>query len=115
MKSKLVLRQLLLPSAILLAVSSAQADNAAWNVDADGDWATGGSWDPAAAPGATSGTTNNSSVPDDDDDDAIVDAACSSRPNATQKPRLNSASTIAASDGRFMIALAMIALLLGLP
>jgi len=58
MKSKLAICKLLLPSAILLAASSAYAASATWNVNADGNWATGGSWTPAAAPGATSGTTN---------------------------------------------------------
>ena len=58
MKSRYILRQFLLPSVILLAASSAHAANATWNVNAAGNWATGGSWTPASAPGATSGTTN---------------------------------------------------------
>ena len=58
MKSRYILRQFLLPSVILLAASSAHAASATWNVNAAGNWATGGSWTPASAPGATSGTTN---------------------------------------------------------
>jgi fibronectin-binding autotransporter adhesin len=58
MKSKFILSQLFLPSVILLAASSAHAANAVWSVNAAGNWATGSSWNPTAAPGATSGTTN---------------------------------------------------------
>ena len=58
MKSKLILSQLFLPSVVLLAASSAHAANAVWSVNAAGNWATGSSWNPTAAPGATSGTTN---------------------------------------------------------
>jgi autotransporter-associated beta strand protein len=58
MKSKLVLSKFLLPSAILLAASSAHAASATWNLPTAGSWSTGGNWSPASAPGATSGTTN---------------------------------------------------------
>jgi autotransporter-associated beta strand protein len=58
MKSKPGLRQLLLPSVILLATSSAHAESATWNVNAAGNWASGGNWNPASAPGVTSDTTN---------------------------------------------------------
>jgi autotransporter-associated beta strand protein len=54
MKPKSTLRFFLLGYA-LLATTNAFADSAAWNVDADGNWADDGNWTPAA-PGATSGT-----------------------------------------------------------
>ena len=40
-----------------LSTSSFAAD-AAWNIDANGTWLAGGSWSPASAPGATTGSTN---------------------------------------------------------
>lgn len=59
MKSKLTtLSKFLLPGAILLAVPSAHAASATWNLNNNGNWASGGNWSPASAPGATSGTTN---------------------------------------------------------
>ncbi|PTY00303.1 hypothetical protein DB345_01810 [Spartobacteria bacterium LR76] len=36
--------------------SSAQAADAAWNVNADGSWVTDANWNPAAVPGSTSST-----------------------------------------------------------
>jgi autotransporter-associated beta strand protein len=42
----------------LLGSQSAQAADAAWNVNADGAWATDSNWNPATAPGSTSSTTN---------------------------------------------------------
>jgi len=42
----------------LFGASTAQAADATWNVNAAGNWATGASWLPTAAPGATTGTTN---------------------------------------------------------
>jgi autotransporter-associated beta strand protein len=38
------------------------AADATWNVNADGNWADAANWDPAAAPGATTGTTNADSA-----------------------------------------------------
>ena len=42
----------------ILATPVAFAASAAWNVNNAGNWATAGSWNPAAAPGATSGTSS---------------------------------------------------------
>lgn len=44
--------------AALALVPYVFAANAAWNVDADGNWSDGLNWNPAAAPGAVSGTTS---------------------------------------------------------
>lgn len=41
-----------------LMPQSASAADATWNTNADGSWTTDGLWNPASAPGATSGTTN---------------------------------------------------------
>jgi autotransporter-associated beta strand protein len=46
--------------AALLAAPSAKAASGAWNVNADGNWTTAGSWSPAAVPG--SATTDNTDV-----------------------------------------------------
>ncbi len=45
-------------SSALIGTQQAGAASASWNVDADGSWGTGSNWNPAAAPGATTG--NNS-------------------------------------------------------
>ena len=54
-------RNFLTPIAVavaLAALPSARAASSSWNVNADGNWADGGSWLGSVIPGATSGTTN---------------------------------------------------------
>jgi len=51
-------RNLSFAATALLSVSSASAADAIWNVDTDGSWVTDANWNPASAPGATTGTTN---------------------------------------------------------
>ncbi len=46
------------PVASLMLTSSAVAASATWNLNNSGSWVTDANWNPAAAPGATTGTTN---------------------------------------------------------